>query len=478
MQAARDPAFPFQILIASRPERVFQDFNNRQDARTMTRKVFLDEKYDPDTDIAFFLRSKFAEIRRRYGLPSAWPAEDAIQSVVKNASGQFIFAATVVRYVLDPVALPQDQLDRVLELRARSDNSNPFATLDELCRRILNSSPNPRLAAKWILAIQFGQDLPALCWRQFLESAPEEAEFLFSNLTSLVSTPSAHDSTSPYRFYHKSLFDFLIYRTSSADPLHIPPYGLDSVGELRDKQFIQVVQNKGPSIPASDAEKDIFLSHLLTRTFSYFFPTFSLHKLHVGSKEMSQTAAWVHRPESENVLLSCDVVWWIDWLISKYNRRTVQVGCPPLGRWSCISDILAGFFGDVHCKCTWYHCLPVCKRWRSTILRICQNRNWVVPGRSLLIRNRFVRWSASNAFGDGKRMLYMFPSPWHFGPLLELWPAIPFEALEEDEDLEEDPGLSDSRDLRYAGYIRDPCAGVEMHDSVRYNAHHRKFHHD
>lgn len=244
MHAVSDAAFPFRILVVSRPERVIEEFfTGRDDAQALTRKVFLDQKYDPDSDIALFLKSKFADIRRRFSLPSTWPRKDAVQTLVQNASGQFVYAATVIRYVADPMGLPQAQLERILELRTLDDESGPFATLDELYRRILECSPNPRLAAKWILAIQFGQNLPALCWRQFLETAPGEAEYLLSNLTSLVSIPPAHDTASSYGFYHKSLFDFLVYRVPDSDALHVPPYGVDSLVELRDTQFVQVLKS-------------------------------------------------------------------------------------------------------------------------------------------------------------------------------------------------------------------------------------------
>jgi hypothetical protein len=74
-QALHDPAFPFQIILASRPEPWIRRFFDIPAVADLTTEIFLHDKYDPDKDIALFLRSKFAELRRRYSLPVAWPGE-------------------------------------------------------------------------------------------------------------------------------------------------------------------------------------------------------------------------------------------------------------------------------------------------------------------------------------------------------------------------------------------------------------------
>ncbi|KAJ3504904.1 hypothetical protein NMY22_g17765 [Coprinellus aureogranulatus] len=155
LQAALDPAFPFRILIVSRPERVIRNFFANE-AQHVTRNIFLDDKYDPDADIALFLRSKFTEIRRRYNLPSSWPSDETIRKLVDNASGQFIYAATVLRFVQDPVQLPQAQLECVMSLKPSGNASNPFGPLDALYTRIMSGCPNPKLAICWLEAMRWG----------------------------------------------------------------------------------------------------------------------------------------------------------------------------------------------------------------------------------------------------------------------------------------------------------------------------------
>ena len=153
LQAAQDPAFPFRIIIASRPETWIRGFFTTVGPRGVT-EIFLDEKYDPDDDIRLFLKSKFADLCRRYGLdPSTWPSEEAITKLVQDASGQFIYVATVLRFIDAPPQSPQTQLEVVLNIK-RSTSSNPFSALDDLYTSILQSSPSPSVTIVWLKALQ------------------------------------------------------------------------------------------------------------------------------------------------------------------------------------------------------------------------------------------------------------------------------------------------------------------------------------
>jgi hypothetical protein len=232
MQAANDPAFPFHIIIASRPEPVIRDFFSA--FPDIAHEIFLDEKYDPDSDIALFLSSKFVDIRRRYNLPTEWvPATtfstiatiaDVIEFLVRESSGQFIYAVTAVRYIEDGTHPPQEQLKRVLEWR-RQDESGPFAPLDALYRRIPETSPDPLLAAKWICSIDpirqntvYGYHMDQYV-KALLETSLGEMEYLLRSLPSLL---GVHDDKGAlnFRLYHKTFVDFLEDQSRSAD-LHI-----------------------------------------------------------------------------------------------------------------------------------------------------------------------------------------------------------------------------------------------------------------
>lgn len=89
LEAAKHPCFPFRILIASRPERVIREVFEAQDAKLVSTQIFLDDRYDPDSDIALYVKAKIADVRRRYRLPSSWPTVESLKQLVDKASGQF-----------------------------------------------------------------------------------------------------------------------------------------------------------------------------------------------------------------------------------------------------------------------------------------------------------------------------------------------------------------------------------------------------
>lgn len=212
LQAVQDPCFPFRIIVASRPEHAIRRFFSQETVAAHSVEIFLDNQYNPDADIELFLRSKFTDIRRRYNLLETWPTEKMIKSLVSNASGQFIYAATVLRFVETPINPPHIQLDQVLALRSDSA-SDPFAAMNALYTAVLSTSPNPLLAATWIVQQGKIQDhfTVAAAIRSFMESYAGETEYLFSNVASLVSiAKTGTDSSSLLRLYHKSLLDFLL----------------------------------------------------------------------------------------------------------------------------------------------------------------------------------------------------------------------------------------------------------------------------
>ncbi|RXW19595.1 hypothetical protein EST38_g6259 [Candolleomyces aberdarensis] len=215
--ASSDPSFPFRILIASRPERVFREFfDPENDPTPFADKLDLNEDYNANDDITLFLDAQFNLLRRRYHFPPSWPPPGTIQALVENASGQFIYAATIIRFLdtghREP---PKALLEAVLKVGSKV-KSNPLRQLDILYSHILESSPDPPLSVRWISAIHrinfYGANISAFNITILLQTDPEsnEAEHLLGNLHSLIQIPPSGDqATTKYNFYHKSLLDFL-----------------------------------------------------------------------------------------------------------------------------------------------------------------------------------------------------------------------------------------------------------------------------
>ncbi|KAF5339987.1 hypothetical protein D9611_012411 [Ephemerocybe angulata] len=231
-----EPVFPFRIILFSRPDPAIRRFFSRPTTRTFL-EIFLDGKYDPESDVALFLRAKFAEIRLRHpALPTSWPSEDVIRLLVKSASGQFIYASTVIRYVDGPSRNPQLLLKQVLEIGicTNTKQPNPLAPLDLLYTSIMNRCPDPRLLATWITIIAkkvfaegyvadtLGWKLldvprPAFFWRALLSSYPGEADALLENVSSLLAIPPRDDLKTKFHFYHRSFEEFLSSRRRCVD---------------------------------------------------------------------------------------------------------------------------------------------------------------------------------------------------------------------------------------------------------------------
>ncbi|KAF6758673.1 hypothetical protein DFP72DRAFT_178829 [Ephemerocybe angulata] len=213
--AARDPAFPFRIFIASRPEPAIAQFfeTSGQDIST---KLVLDESRNPNVneDMAHFLRAMFMEIRRRLPDLGDWPGEEIIQSLVRRASGQFIYVQTIKAFLMkDTHAMhPVPALKRVVSGLA-DGGVNPFAALDEFYAPILKAAPHPDLAVLWIHAINSDplKGLPASFLKRFLGSDVDTAqqEHILGSLRSLISIPGPRDPHAEYTLYHKDLLEFL-----------------------------------------------------------------------------------------------------------------------------------------------------------------------------------------------------------------------------------------------------------------------------
>ncbi|TEB20193.1 hypothetical protein FA13DRAFT_267230 [Coprinellus micaceus] len=110
LQAADDRHFPFEFSLS-----VAGTGHSRVPLQQSESDQgdFLDDKYDPDSDITLFLQAKFSEIRRRYRLSQSWPGNRAFETLRCSASGQFIYVATVIRFLQTSKLHPQARLDCV-----------------------------------------------------------------------------------------------------------------------------------------------------------------------------------------------------------------------------------------------------------------------------------------------------------------------------------------------------------------------------
>ena len=94
-----------QFLIASCSEPHIRNIFKRPDILSISHYLELDDSFDPDQDIGIFLHAEFFHIRAYHSLMASvtkWPSETVLGHLVAKSSQQFIYAATVIKFVGDP----------------------------------------------------------------------------------------------------------------------------------------------------------------------------------------------------------------------------------------------------------------------------------------------------------------------------------------------------------------------------------------
>ncbi|KAF8186329.1 hypothetical protein BJ912DRAFT_852278, partial [Pholiota molesta] len=222
---------PLIFLVASRPEHIIRQTFNREPLQSLMQGLALDEHYKPDHDIRIFLSAKFSEIKKlhpsRNTLPVPWPSQEDIDYLVRKASGQFIYASTVMKYIDSPRRNPTKQLRIILGL-ADPGKDTPFAQLDSLYDLILSSVEDITRVLE-ILALVFLQtgysDYLSIDFIEILLGYdPGDVAGALIDMHALVHVTSSDDyapsdddtTSSDYEYdnhlslYHASLQDFLM----------------------------------------------------------------------------------------------------------------------------------------------------------------------------------------------------------------------------------------------------------------------------
>ncbi|KAF8953454.1 hypothetical protein BDZ97DRAFT_598726, partial [Flammula alnicola] len=224
---------PIKIVLTSRPEPWIRHEFDTQLLLPHTRRMFLEQTSETDEDIRAFLRSGFSDIcdspdhqQTMANVPKPWPSPSIVDAFVARASGQFIYASTVLKFVGDPSYQPIAQLDLVLSTASASkigNSTNPLATLDRLYIQILSTSPDKQQTLDVLCTVialteafdDFNSQMyysTNLC--QFVEELlrlqPEKA---LRTIRSLVDISKDGD----VKFFHKSFPDFLLDASRSGD---------------------------------------------------------------------------------------------------------------------------------------------------------------------------------------------------------------------------------------------------------------------
>ena len=225
MNSIKKHSIPFSFILASRPEQHIREAFDVKLLSSLTTRLVLDDKYQPDVDIRMFLRSKFQEIKNRHPscayLPSSWPSDEEVEGLVQKSSGQFIYASTVVKFIDSYRHWPPDRLDIIFGISPRG-KTTPFAEIDSLYLHILPSASDNIDRALEIFAVLLflhhrGLKISPQFIEAFLSLRKGEVFAILSDLHSIMAVPSADRRDHPLRFFHASLGDFLTDHSRSSD---------------------------------------------------------------------------------------------------------------------------------------------------------------------------------------------------------------------------------------------------------------------
>ena len=198
-----------KFLLASRAEDHLCKIFASEMVRARMHSLELGD-FDAHDDITTFLKSRFMKIRlvnhrMLQGLDGNRPSNTQLTALSEKSQGLFIFAATVVAYVMDGKGSPREKLDQVLE---------SHVGLDPLYTQVLSSIHRDQhflevLAALVLLSKQLSINSLA----HLLDMGTDDVVARLLEIQSLIRIPANNDDI--VQLNHASFQDYLLDETRS-----------------------------------------------------------------------------------------------------------------------------------------------------------------------------------------------------------------------------------------------------------------------
>jgi len=246
----RNVRLPLRFLVASRPEPHIVDAINKLRSQFPEDRVsIMDLREDSliHRDIRRYFKAKFEEIRDKDPyLPPDWPGEDVIDQLVDKASGQFIYATTIIPYIMFEYHSPAKRLAVIQGLLEKPPGDEPYKSLDELYSFIVRNANRQadmlRIMALIIIINRLiaTANAPAgafarLCSPQKLgDILGLENGDVRRCVRDMHSVLNVGDDHSDIQIYHKSFSDFLL------DPSRSNEFAIN-VEDMPDRLFSHLI---------------------------------------------------------------------------------------------------------------------------------------------------------------------------------------------------------------------------------------------
>jgi len=220
-------SFPFLCILSSRFDLHIENAMSHKRTRPLIHdRVILGEASDAEmADIRSYLKAEVARIQEehpfRMRIPDGWPADSDLETIVDQSGGQFIYAATVVRYIDSPGHKPQDRLRYILSVDSSPKAVDPFAALDKLYRTLMSSIESEYLTvAIEILGIELVRKSSqfwtpeTLEWENFFT---KHFNSLDADIVLAPLAPVLRCENNVIVFYHLTFAEFLLNVTRSGE---------------------------------------------------------------------------------------------------------------------------------------------------------------------------------------------------------------------------------------------------------------------
>jgi len=230
-ETMKDIRLPLRFLIASRPEPHIVDAVGHLQSRFSGRvsQINLSEDAMARRDIDVYLRRKFAEARSMHPeVPPDWPGSDIISQLADKASGHFIYATTVMAYIITRYRCPDERLSIIRGLLRAPPGDTPFAQLDFLYTHITANANNRTDILKVLGQLLIARDMASeddIFGSPANSSSPKRLEAILGLnpgairriLTDMHSLLKIGNNNEDIKILHASFPDFLFDPSRSKD---------------------------------------------------------------------------------------------------------------------------------------------------------------------------------------------------------------------------------------------------------------------
>jgi len=229
----KDIPLPLRFLVSSRPEpHIVEAIHSLQSRFPKNHVSTMDLREDVlvHRDIRRYFKVKFEEIRAKDDyLPLDWPGEDVIDQLVDKASGQFIYATTIMPYIMFEYHSPEERLAIIRGLLETPPGDKPYHNIDELYSHIVRNATRGsdilQILALLVIINQLISTANAPVGRftrlcsplklgEILGLRRGEARRCLIDMHSVV---NVGDDKREIQIYHKSFPDFLLDRSRSKE---------------------------------------------------------------------------------------------------------------------------------------------------------------------------------------------------------------------------------------------------------------------